>query len=79
MESLIKGYKTQSKVGNEQLEIANYYTKNFVNAYTSNGNLSENEYFKIDKIAMKDNHYLSMYTKAGFNISSLSVNYFRAV
>lgn len=75
MESLIKGYKTQSKVGNEQLEIANYYIKNFVNAYAFNGNISKNKFSMTDKIAMKDHHYLSMYKKAGFNISSLSVDY----
>lgn len=61
MESLIKGYQTQSEVGNEQLEIAHYYTKNFCTT----------SHAKVDKIAMKDNHYESMYTKAGFHISSL--------
>lgn len=65
MESLIKGYDTASQVGNEQLEIAEYYTKNFCQTTLS----------KIDKVAMKDDHYEFMYTKAGFQISSIDVDH----
>lgn len=66
MESLIKGYETKSQVGHQQLEIASYYNTQFLNAST------KPEY--VDKVAMRDQHYLSMYQKAGFKILSLLID-----
>lgn len=60
MESLIKGYETQSQIGHQQLEIANYYNAEFLN--------SSIRPEQIEKVAMYDQHYLNMYQKAGFKI-----------
>lgn len=68
MESLIKGYEAQSKIGKEQLEIAEYYSKHFCQD-------SKLTHSKIHKIPMKDHHYEAMYLKAGFQICSWNVNH----
>lgn len=65
MESLIKGYQTDSKIGTEQYQIADYYQEHFC----------KNQQSRIDQIAMKDRHYVSMFSLAGFHISSLNLEY----
>ena len=74
MESLIKGYGTQSKVGYHQLDIATYYYRSFGLDFFKTTWSSRNDDQKIDKIAMRDEHYQSMYQEAGFNIDFLSTD-----
>ena len=66
MESLIKGYETQSEVGYQQLEIAQYY-----NTQILYGSVKP-QY--IEKIAMRDKDHVTMYEKAGFSIQSVEVD-----
>ncbi len=65
MESLIKGYKINSEVGYQQLEIAHYYNNRVLHGSV------KSQY--VEKIAMCDKDHITMYERAGFNIESIEI------